>query len=162
MQKTENSSSIPGLERSPRGGNGNPLLFLPGKSHGQPSRATVHGVAKNWTRLSNWTYTIYTIVGTKQLICLGRGFRVPSLIITIVPESCRMLTIWPMRFIQTIKQTLKNPCLVISVLQIQNWNFNRKRSKKKQPFHFLGLASWLSFPGVSVVKNLPAMQETQV
>ena len=30
--------SIPGLERSPGGGNGNPLpVFLPGKSHGQRS-----------------------------------------------------------------------------------------------------------------------------
>ena len=29
--------SIPGLERSPGGGNGNPLQFLPGESHGQRS-----------------------------------------------------------------------------------------------------------------------------
>ena len=27
--------SIPGFGRSPRGGNGNPLVFLPGKFHGQ-------------------------------------------------------------------------------------------------------------------------------
>ena len=31
--------SIPGLGRSPRGGNGNPLQFLPGKSYGQTSLA---------------------------------------------------------------------------------------------------------------------------
>ena len=31
-------------------------VFLPGKSHGQRSlEATVHGVAKSWTPLSNWT-----------------------------------------------------------------------------------------------------------
>ena len=29
--------SIPGLGRSPGGGNGNPLMFLPGESHGQRS-----------------------------------------------------------------------------------------------------------------------------
>ena len=143
MQKTENLSSIPGLQRSPGGGNGK---FLPGKSHGEPSRATVHGVEKNRMQLSNWAYTIYTIAGTKQLVCLGTGFRVPSLIITVVPESCRMLTTWPMRVIQTIKQTLKKPCHVISVLQIQNWDFNRKRSKKKES---------IPFPWASVLTELP-------
>ena len=34
---------IPGLGRSPGGGNGNPPAW----------RATVHGVAKSWTGLSN-------------------------------------------------------------------------------------------------------------
>ena len=37
---TRNADSIPGLGRSPGGGNGNPLqLFLPGESHGQRSLA---------------------------------------------------------------------------------------------------------------------------
>ena len=36
--------SIPGLERSPGEGNGNPV-FLPGKFHGQRS-PTVHGVTE--------------------------------------------------------------------------------------------------------------------
>ena len=31
--------SIPGLGRSPGGGNGNPLWYLPGESHGQMSLA---------------------------------------------------------------------------------------------------------------------------
>ena len=39
--------------RSPRQGNGSPV-FLPGKFHGQRSwQATVHGVAKSWTHLSD-------------------------------------------------------------------------------------------------------------
>ena len=39
--------SVPGLGRSPGEGNGNPLQFLAGKSHGQSSlAATVLGVAK--------------------------------------------------------------------------------------------------------------------
>ena len=37
---TGNKSSIPGLGRSPGGGNGNPFrLLLPGESHGQRSLA---------------------------------------------------------------------------------------------------------------------------
>ena len=34
---TRDSGLIPGSERSPGGGNGNPLQFLPGESHGQRS-----------------------------------------------------------------------------------------------------------------------------
>ena len=33
------AGSIPGLGRSPEGGQGNPLLYLPGESHGQRSLA---------------------------------------------------------------------------------------------------------------------------
>jgi len=49
----EDTGSIPGLKRSPGGGNGNPLLmFLPGNFHGQRAwQATSHGVAKNQTGL---------------------------------------------------------------------------------------------------------------
>ena len=49
--------SILGLGRSPGGGHGNPLWS---SCLGNPLDrgawwATVHGVAKSWTRLSNWT-----------------------------------------------------------------------------------------------------------
>ena len=49
------SGSIPGLGRSPREGNGNPLQY---SCLGNPMvrgawRATVHGVAKTWTHLSD-------------------------------------------------------------------------------------------------------------
>ena len=46
---------IPGSKRSPGGGNGNPLQY----SYLENSRdrgdwwATVHGIAKSWTRLSD-------------------------------------------------------------------------------------------------------------
>ena len=36
---TRDAGSIPGLGRSPEGGQGNPLLYLPGESHGQRSLA---------------------------------------------------------------------------------------------------------------------------
>ena len=34
-------------------------VLLPGKSHGGPWWAAVHGVAKSWTRLSNFTFTFH-------------------------------------------------------------------------------------------------------
>ena len=52
--KTRDVSSIPGLGRYPGEGNGNPLQY---SSLGNPmdrgaGEATVHGVSKSWTRLS--------------------------------------------------------------------------------------------------------------
>ena len=44
--------SIPGPGRSPGGGQGNPLVLLPGESHGQRNlMATIRGVAQSQTRL---------------------------------------------------------------------------------------------------------------
>ena len=50
---------IPGLERSPGGGNGNPLQYS------RPENSTdrgiwqsiVHGVVKSWSELSDWAHT---------------------------------------------------------------------------------------------------------
>ena len=51
--------STPGLGRSPGEGHGNPLWYscLENPMHGWVWRATVHGVAKHWTWLSNWAHT---------------------------------------------------------------------------------------------------------
>ena len=51
-----NPGSIPGSERSPGEGNGNPLQHscLKNPMDGGTWQATVHGVAKNWTRLSDF------------------------------------------------------------------------------------------------------------
>ena len=50
-------SSIPGLGRSPGGGNGNPLQYscLENPMDGEAWLATVHRVTKNRTRLSDFT-----------------------------------------------------------------------------------------------------------
>ena len=50
-----NPGSIPGSGRSPGEGNGNPLQYscLENPMDGGPWWATVHGVAKSWTRLSD-------------------------------------------------------------------------------------------------------------
>ena len=62
------TGSIPGLGRSPRGRNGNPLLY---SCLGNPMDrgawwATIHGVAKRQTQLSDWTH----IVESFQIITL--------------------------------------------------------------------------------------------
>ena len=51
--------SIPGLGRSPGEGNGNPLQYscLENPMDGGAWWATVHGVAKSQTRLSDFTFT---------------------------------------------------------------------------------------------------------
>ena len=52
-------SSIPGSGRSPGGGNGNPLQhpYLGNPMDRGTWWATVHGMAKDQTQLSNWTHT---------------------------------------------------------------------------------------------------------
>ena len=52
--------SIPGLGRPPGEGNGNPLQYscLENPMYGGAWLATVHGVAKSRTRLSDFTITI--------------------------------------------------------------------------------------------------------
>ena len=55
--------SIPGSGRSPGEGNGNPLQYscLENPTDRGAWYATVHGVAKSRTRLSNFTFSFYII-----------------------------------------------------------------------------------------------------
>ena len=55
------SGSIPGSGRSPGEGNGNPLQYscLETSTDGGGWWATVHGVAKSRTRLSNIIFTLF-------------------------------------------------------------------------------------------------------
>ena len=57
----EDLGSIPGLGRSPEEGNGNPLQYscLENPMDGGAWWAIVHGVAKTWTRLSNFISIVY-------------------------------------------------------------------------------------------------------
>ena len=56
--------SIPGSGRSPGEGNGNPLQYscLENPIDGGAWWATVHGVAKSRTRLSDFTFTLMPII----------------------------------------------------------------------------------------------------
>ena len=58
----EDLSLIPGLGRSPGEGNGNPLQHsgLENPMDRRAWRATVHGVAESWTRLSDFHFTSHT------------------------------------------------------------------------------------------------------
>ena len=60
MQETriQSQEDLPGSGRSPGEGNGNPLQYscLENPMEGGAWWATVHGVAKSWTRLSNFTF----------------------------------------------------------------------------------------------------------
>ena len=55
--------SIPGLGRSPGEGNGNPLQYscLENPMDRGAWQATVHGVAKSWTQLSNFTFFLVAL-----------------------------------------------------------------------------------------------------
>ena len=57
------SGSIPGSGRSPGEGNGNPLQYscLENPMDGGAWWATVHGVSKSWTRLSDFTFTFWDV-----------------------------------------------------------------------------------------------------
>ena len=57
------SSLFPGWGRSPGGGNGNPLQYScqENPKDREARRATVHGVAKSWTQLHDWTGIVLKI-----------------------------------------------------------------------------------------------------
>jgi len=54
--------SLPGSGRSPGEGNGNPLQYfcLVNPMDGGACWAIVHGVAKSWTQLSDFTFAHFT------------------------------------------------------------------------------------------------------
>ena len=62
--------SIPGLGRSPGEGNGNPLQYscLENPLDRGAWWATDHGVAKSWTRLSDFTFTFTFIVSLSDFL----------------------------------------------------------------------------------------------
>ena len=64
------AGSVPGLGRSPVEGNGNPLQYscLENPMEGGAWQATVHGVAKSRTRLSD--FTILYMQGTHTSVCM--------------------------------------------------------------------------------------------
>ena len=57
-------SLIPGLVRSPGEGDGNPLQYscLENLLDGEAWWLIVHGVAKSWTRLSDFTFTFKIVL----------------------------------------------------------------------------------------------------
>ena len=62
--------SIPGSGKAPGERNGNPLQysFLGNSVHRGAWQATVHGVAKSWTRLSDFTFTFTFTFSSPEVI----------------------------------------------------------------------------------------------
>ena len=67
------TGSIPGSERSTRGGQGNPFLYscLENPIDSGAWQATVHRVTKSWTRLKQWSMhaNTTTLTITKLMMC---------------------------------------------------------------------------------------------
>ena len=64
VYKAGDPGSVPGSGRSPGEGNGNPLQYsylgIPWtEKPGYSLQVAVHGVAKSWTRLSDFTFTFF-------------------------------------------------------------------------------------------------------
>ena len=70
------SGSIPGSGRSPGEGNGNPLQYscLENPMEGGAWWATVHGVPKSWTGLSDFTFTFYLLPESEANVFLFSFF----------------------------------------------------------------------------------------
>ena len=82
--------SIPGSGRIPGEGNGNPLQYvcLENPMDRGAWRATVHGVAKSWTRLSNFHFSLHKVIcikglatvyvpqGLQMLVCFKNSFQI--------------------------------------------------------------------------------------
>ena len=68
---------IPGWERSPGEGNGNPLQYscLENPMDRGAWWASVHGVAKSWTRLSDFTFTFIIYMRSIYFVeCISTSF----------------------------------------------------------------------------------------
>ena len=75
---------IPGWERFPGEGNGNPLQYscLESPMDRGSWWATVHGAAKSWTRLNNYTLYIYILFFPILPLLPYRAVHLKSVIIT--------------------------------------------------------------------------------
>ena len=72
----KDSSSIPGSRRSPRQGSGNPLQdsCLENSMDRGAWWATVHGVAKSWTQLSDFDFTsLRTYIWAPQIVLVVKS-----------------------------------------------------------------------------------------
>ena len=66
---TGDSSFVPGLGRSPGGGNGNPLIFLPGKFHRQRSPVGYSPWGYEESDMTEHTHTHPTAYGRVHTMC---------------------------------------------------------------------------------------------
>ena len=98
--------SIPGSGRSSGEGNGNPFQdsCLENSTDRGAWGATVHGVAKSWTQLSDWTLSLwlsqflYLFFPFLFIEKLDSFFPEPTFFLKVfIKHSNRLLTFWPFR-----------------------------------------------------------------
>ena len=96
--------SIPGLGRSPGEGNGTPLQYscLENPMDGGVWQATVHGVAKSRTRLSNLTFTF------KESQIFPNLFVLAVLVIVVQLDSNTKITKYEYKRVVTSMRTKLN------------------------------------------------------
>jgi len=84
---TEDLGLIPGSGRSPGGGNGNPLQYscLEDPMDREAWHAEIHGVAKSWTQLNNWTELAQQFENTVKI-----GVNIFMMILSFVPLPSKL------------------------------------------------------------------------
>ena len=82
--------SIPGLGRSPGEGNGNPLQFscLENPMDGGTWQAIVHGVAKGWTQLRDFTFTFRQYIKKQNITLPTTACLVKAMAFLVVMHLC--------------------------------------------------------------------------
>ena len=92
---TRDLGSIPGSGRSPGEGNGNPLQYscLENPVDGGAWWATVHGVAKSRTWLSDFTSLIDSILKSRDITLPTKVHIVKTMIFPVVMYGCQTWTI---------------------------------------------------------------------
>ena len=89
------TGTIPGLERSPGGGHGNPVLHscLGNTMDRRAWWAIVHGITKRQTHLSNWKHILLSV-----LMKLGVMFSQSSnpLVFSLIPSTCKEMSNLPL------------------------------------------------------------------
>ena len=114
--------SIPGLGRSPGERNGNPLQYscLENPMDGEAQQATIHGVTKNRTQLSDFTFTYSRYQSILRHKLYKNFFPVYSLSFHLLTSLCKVnffhfdkpeLT-FPFR-IMLLMSSLRTPCLLL-------------------------------------------------
>ena len=121
--------SIPRSERSPREGNGNPLQYscLENPMDGGAWQATVHGVAKSWTQLNDFTFTIHfscTTEFTAAQFTIARTWKQPKG--PSMEEWIKMQYIYTMKNYTDIK---KNELMPYSMTWVDSENVTLNEDK---------------------------------
>ena len=128
-------SSIPGLERSPKGGHGNPLQYscLENPMDRGTWQVTVHRVAKSWTWLRSnlaCAHNRDAVHGTSQL---------PE---PVYCPSHYPIQFTPVNFHDVLVFSISAPCTTLCGILINSWPADNLSPKSQVRVWFLGSFLW--------------------